>query len=65
MSLKPQEKGAEFNSIVSAGEMYRCWPSRDWLREGELPVKDRKLSGNAPLVEVKKPGSEANQVAVL
>ncbi|CAK9051035.1 unnamed protein product, partial [Durusdinium trenchii] len=35
-----REKGAEFNSIVSAGEMYRCWPSRDWLREGELPVKE-------------------------
>jgi len=35
-----RQKGVKFNHIRSAGDMYRCWPSKDWFLEGELPFKE-------------------------
>eukprot|EP00435_Cladocopium_sp_Y103_P007484 s2217_g2.t1 len=35
-----RQKGAKFNKIQSAADMYRCWPSKDWFGEGEVPWKE-------------------------
>ena len=35
---------------VSAGHMYRLWPSRDWVKEGDLPFTDQLCFAAWPYV---------------